>query len=516
MQGHGQVVLLGGEPGAGKTRLAVEVAGALHDRDVAVLVGTATRDAGVPYQPFVEMLDHLLLASEPGTLAGLLTGLASELRRLSRHVGRHLPAGEALDEPAGDGRRDLFEAVAGTFRRMAQDRPLAVILDDLHWAQLPTIALLAHLVHSCLDTPTLVLCTFRTTAPDRSEELSARLADLHRLDSVRRLDLTGLDTDAIAEFVCLQGGVSPAAARAPAAILRDRTGGNPFFLRETWIDLERHGGVSALRGPQRVPVSIGDTLATRLAGLGDRVREIIDLAAVLGDHFDLPTLVRASATDRSQSMDAVDAAVAVGLIDAVDGTPGRYGFVHSLARQAVVDRLPHARRTQLHARVAQALEAHRDATLIPRIAHHYLTAHVLGYHEEAQRYALEAARQAVHSLAFEEAAMWFDRAATLPETEPDARAELSFNAAANHLRAGDFARARVIYERLTTMSDPLVRLHAAMGIEEANARPGLPDSRAADLLAPAEQLHHLLDGQLDPAGWVDTGTSASSRSGPGW
>ena len=80
VQGHGQVVLLGGDPGAGKTRLAAEVAGALHEHDVAVLVGTATKDAGVPYQPFVEMLDHLFLASEPGALADLRRRRGAELR----------------------------------------------------------------------------------------------------------------------------------------------------------------------------------------------------------------------------------------------------------------------------------------------------------------------------------------------------------------------------------------------------------------------------------------------------
>ncbi len=481
-RGSGQVLLLGGEPGAGKTRLAAEAACALHEQGVGVLVGTATKDAGVPYQPFVEMLDHLFRGSEPGTLADATT---VELRRLSRHVERHLPPDKAAEEPAHDGRRDLFDAVARLFRRMARDRPLAVVVDDLHWAQLPTIALLEHLVHACLDTRTLVVGTFRTTAPDRSDVLSARMAELHRLDGVRRLDLGGLDTEAVAEFVCQHARVSPDRARAPAAILRDRTGGNPFFLRETWIDLERRGGVAALRGPQRVPASVGDTVAARLAGLAERVREIIELAAVLGDTFDLPTLVRASATDRHLSMDAVDAAAAVGLIEAVDqpdGSPGRFGFVHALTRQAVVDRLPQARRTALHATVAEALEAHHDPALTPRIAHHYLAAAVLGFHEKALRYAVSAARQAEHSLAFEEAALWFDRAAGLPETAERVRAELSFEAAANHMRAGDAARARAICDRLAAMSDPLVRLRAAMGVEEANARPGLADTRAADLL----------------------------------
>jgi tetratricopeptide (TPR) repeat protein len=177
----------------------------------------------------------------------------------------------------------------------------------------------------------------------------------------------------------------------------------------------------------------------------------------------------------------------------VAGTADRYGFVHSLTRQAVLDRLPHTRCTALHARVAQTLEARGDPALTPRIAHHYLAADVLGFHEQALRHTTAAAWQAVHSLAFEEAARWFDRAASLPETPEEVRAQLSFEAAANHVRAGDFARARGIYERLTTTADPLVRLEAAMGLEEATARPGLADSRAADLLAAA-----LAGCELDP------------------
>ena len=243
-----------------------------------MLVGTATKDAGVAYQPFAETLDHLFLTSEAGTLEA-----AGELRGCPG-----TPPDTSRTPPSR--RRRPPRPVRGGGGAVPLDRPrpaVVVVLDDLHWAQLPTVALLEHVVHSCLGTAALVLGTFRTTAPDRSDELSARLADLHRLDGVRRLDLAGLDTDAIAEFVSERAGVSPAAARAPAAILRDRTGGNPFFLRETWLDLERHGSSPpcAARSASRPPS--GDTVAARLAGLGPAVRETVDLAAVIGDSVDL-------------------------------------------------------------------------------------------------------------------------------------------------------------------------------------------------------------------------------------
>lgn len=479
--GDGQVVLVGGEPGAGKTRLAAEVAGALRDHGVTVLVGAATKDAGVPYQPFVEILDLLLAQGELGAIAKLLADAPYDLRRLSTRMAAPR-AGD--DEHPGDARSDLFAAFSLLFRRLAEDRPLAIVLDDLHWATTPTIGLLTHVATLCADTRILLVATFRTTAPDRSAELSERLADLHRLDGVHRLDLGGLDTDAIAEFLSQHGGIPMPGARTPAAMLRDRTGGNPFFLRELWADLERRGGVGALRGRQHIPASIGDTVGARLAGLGGAIRETIDLAAVLGETFDLATLVRAG---RAESLDAVDAGIAVGLVEALDDPPGRYGFVHALTRQVVLDQLPTARRQLLHAEIAQALDrgSAGDPALYPRLAHHYLNAHVLGYHEQAFRYATLAARQAAHSLAYEEAAQWFERAAALPESSPQDIAQSLFGAADNHARAGDFGRAREIYERLTQMPDPLVRLRAAMGFEEATWPPGRADTRAADLLSAA-------------------------------
>lgn len=484
--GEGQVVLIGGEPGAGKTRLAAEVAGALRDHGVTVLVGAATKDGGVPYQPFVEILDQLFVHGEPGSMAGLLTDAPFDLGRLSTEAARHRPVG---DETSGEARSTLFDAFALLVRRLADERPLAIILDDLHWATLPTLTLLTHVATVCTDTRTLIVVTFRTTAPDRSAELSERLADLHRLDSVHRLDLGGLDTDAIAEFVSEHAGVPMSGARAPAAILRDRTGGNPFFLRELWADLERRGGIDALRGRQHIPASIGDTIGARLAGLGPSIRETIDLAAVLGETFDLTMLIRAG-SDRDhqgQSIDAIDAAIAVGLIEALDEPPGRYGFVHALTRQVVVDQLATSRLHRLHAQIAEALDRGlgNDPAQYPRLAHHYLNAHVLGYHEQALRYATLAAQQAARSLAYEEAALWYERAAALPESSAHDTAESLFGAADNHARSGDFALAREIYERLANMPDPLVRLRAAMGFEEATWPPGRADTRAADLLSAA-------------------------------
>ncbi|HTX96803.1 MAG TPA: AAA family ATPase [Mycobacterium sp.] len=480
--GNRQAVFIGGEPGAGKTRLAAEVAGTLADHDVAVLVGRSTADDDVPYAPFAEALDRLLTATPPGSVADLLADTGPQLRRLSAQVDRHVQdAAAAMD--VGSPRQALFDALTGFLRRLSVDRPIALILDDLHWAQLPTLAMLEHVLRACADVRMLVVSTFRTTEPDRSDELAARLAELHRFDGVRRLDLAGLDTEAIAEFVGRTQQLAPASARTAAALLRDKTGGNPFFLTELVNDLEIRGGLATLTVQQTVPASIGDAITLRLAGLGASVRALIEQAAVLGETFDLPALIATCETDLTATLAAIDSAEAVGLVRAVQDSDGEFSFVHALTREAVLGGMAPSRLRIMHARAAEALESRADPAVVPRLANHYLRAHVLGYHEQALRYAHEAARMAERSLAYEDAARWFERAASLPEISRTDRARLDLDAAANHVRAGYFARSRAIYERLSAMDDPLIRLGAAVGYEEANWRRGQSDSKAADLLA---------------------------------
>lgn len=482
--GNRQAVFVGGEPGAGKTRLVAEVAGTLAEHGVAVLVGSSTADAGVPYAPFTEALDRLLTAGPPQTMGELLADVAVQLRRLTTEVDRHLPGVAAEDDVAAP-RRALFDALTGFLRRLSVDRPIALVIEDLQWAQLPTLAMLEHVLIGCADVRMLVVATFRTTEPDRTEELVTRLADLHRFDGVRRLDLEGLDTEAIAEFVRRTQQLPTPSLRSTAALLRDKTGGNPFFLNELCNHLEIRGGIAALGSQRTVPASIGDAIARRVGGLGAAVRDVVEQAAVLGQTFDLPALIATSQTDLTATLAAIDSAEAVGLVRAVPDSDGEFAFVHALTREAVLGGMAASRLRILHARAAEALQGRADPSVVPRLANHYLVAHVLGYHEQALRYAGQAARMAEQSLAYEDAAKWYERAASLAELKLADRAKLNLWAAANHMRAGDFARARAIYERISAIEDPLIRLQAAVGYEDASWRPGLADSKAADLLASA-------------------------------
>ncbi len=188
---------------------------------------------------------------------------------------------------------------------------------------------------------------------------------------------------------------------------------------------------------------------------------------MLGETFDLPALIATSETDLTATLAAVDSAEAVGLVRAVHDSDGEFSFVHALTREAVVGGMAASRLRIMHARAAEALEGRADPSVVPRLANHYLRAHVLGYHEQALRYARQAARMAEQSLAYEDAAKWFERAASLPELSLADRARMNLGAAANHVRAGDFTRPRA-----STNSQPddgPIIPEAAVGYEDANA-----------------------------------------------
>jgi len=497
--GGRQVIFIGGEPGAGKSRLAAEIAAAAYDQGAVVLLGNCSPEHG-PYQPFAECLEQLLGGTEAGALAGCLPDSAAELLRLTPLVWRHRPE---LTAPAGDGghyRRELFDAVAALLHAAGEERPVVCVLEDLHWAGQPTLQLLDHVAQRSARTASrlLVLCTHRTTAPDRSDDLTFAIADLYRLDGVRRLDLAGLSVEEVAQYLVAEGRLSPRRAREYATVLRDQTGGNPFFLRELWRDLAGSdaftgagaGGLPTRTFGAHAPVSVRDTLQRRLSRLSPGERAVVETAAVLGDGGEVRVLIRACAADTAAVLAALDAAVRFGLLDSEELGRGRIAFPHTLTRQAVLDLTDPSRRTGLHAQVGETLQASGSGSpaVIRQLAHHFARAAALGYGDTAAGYLRLAAREAERSLAFEDAAAWYTQAADLTGGPDADREELWFEAADAYVRAGDFASARTEYLRLADSRDPRVRLRAAIGYENAAWRPGLPGTRARDLLA------HALEG----------------------
>jgi hypothetical protein len=320
----------------------------------------------------------------------------------------------------------------------------------------------------------LLLCTHRTTAPDRSEELTYAIADLYRLDGVRRLDLPGLSAGEVAQYLVAEGGLPVRRAQEYASVLRDQTGGNPFFLPEVWRDLAGQGGLAPVRDlGLRAPVSIRDTLERRLSRLGPGERDVVETAAVLGNGRDVHILVAACQAAASEALAAMDTAARFGFMDGEELACGRVAFPHMLTRQAVLDLTDPSRRVLLHARVAEVLKSSGadSPQVVRQLAYHFARAAALGYGGEAAGYLTRSAREAERSLAFEDAAAWYAQAADLLDGPEHEREELRSAAAHSHLRAGDFASARRVYLRLCGSGDSRTRLRAPSA---TRTRPGGP------------------------------------------
>lgn len=487
-QGNRQAVFVTGEPGSGKTRLASVVAQALHEQGCTVLLGTSSQDIGYPYKPFVEALGLLLDSTTPGDLDEIMPDSATELIGIAPGLRRHIPAHTASAGGKSEYRRELFAAFADIIRSLSTvDRPLALFLEDLHWSTAPTIELLSYLVQSTDHENFLIFATLRNNAPDRSEELTFAIADLYRLPGVERIDLSGLSTGEIEKYLAAETAGSREFGKEAAALLKDHTGGNPFFLRELWRDISAEGGFQAFKsGRFAAPVSVRDSLENRFRSFEENELIAIEFAAVMGDTFEPDVLAQASGLDRDSLLIGLDQAIEYGLIRSGPDS-GKFSFQHTLIRQAILDRLKPSRSAQIHAAVATTLSQRieRSPILAPHIASLYLGALNLGYESEAVSYLSIAARQAEAGLAHEEAATLWETAADVHQGDRLEGEQMSLSAAQAHVRASNFTAGVRLYAELAHSEKPDVALMAAIGHEDAAWRASQEGATGRDLLLAA-------------------------------
>jgi len=485
--GAGRAVFVGGEPGAGKSRLVAEAVQGMYGKQATVLVGSCVAELGAPFEPFDEPVRALLPAIRQGQISLEDWGVSADeqpLALLSAVAGRRDAETAAAER---GGRRGLYDAVVAAFRGAAAQAPLVLVLEDLQWAGAAAVQLLRYLLERTTGSRILVLATLRTSAPDRSKSLDEAIAGLHRLDGVRRLDLSPLTTDDIVEYLSCQASVPDRQVRGAAARLREHTGGNPFFLRELWRDLAGHGGLGSIRpGALAAPESVKDALEHRLNLLTAEHQEVIELAAVIGEKFDSIELLAVSQQATDTVLAAIDAGVGLGILEQTAGADGCFQFLHAIARQVLLDRISPSRLTREHVRIAAELEANFPAAerRVQRLAHHYACGRALGYVDQAVQYLVEAAKMADRNLAHEDAARLYERAASIT-TLPQQRDDLRLRAARCCLLAADFAHARELDEEVIAAGDPRQRLRAAIGYETASFRPGLAGHRAVQVLTEA-------------------------------
>jgi class 3 adenylate cyclase/tetratricopeptide (TPR) repeat protein len=421
-EGVRQLVLIAGEPGVGKTRLATEVALTAHGGGAAVLLGVCDEDLAAPYQPFVEALRHYVVTCSDEEATELAAGRGGHLARLVPELRARVPALSPPDATDPDTDRYLFfEAVAGVLATASAQRPIVLLLDDLHWATKPTLLLLRHIVRHASPMALLMIGTYRDADLSRDHPLTEVLADLRRESGVERVLVRGLsDSEAVTLMEALAGHELDHADLGFARAIRAETDGSPFFMREILRHLietgmlEEEDGRWSFRGDPgalAIPESVREVIGRRLWRLGDDVNSLLRLAAVIGREFDTAVLAAVAGLEGHDVVDALGAATAARLVREVPGVPGRFTFVHALVRHTLYEELGGARRLELHRAVGEALErlaGARRADYVTELAHHWTMAMpALGVVADdaarAVEYAEAAGRRAMESLAYEEA-----------------------------------------------------------------------------------------------------------------
>ena len=362
--GQSGLVLLVGEAGIGKTRLAAEFGEEVHGAGGTVLYGRADEETLLPHQPFVEALRQLIERREEV--------VTTELERQREFLWRLLPelpapaheaVGHAEDHRS---RYRLFEAVTSLLCAASRRSPLLLILDDLHWADKPTLLLLRHLLRDRRLTELLVVGAFRHVEVGRGHPLGDLLTDLRRERCYDCLTLPGLDEEATRALVCDRVGsrVHPGFVRR----LREQTHGNAFFIEETIRSLI-DGGLSDDETVTEsdldrlgVPKGVSEIVLRRVSLLAEQTAEVLTAAAVVGRQFRLEVVARMVGQPCEQVMRALEEGMAAGLviekIDPIDV----FSFSHAVVREVLYTQLSVSRRARLHHCVAEALEAIAEST----------------------------------------------------------------------------------------------------------------------------------------------------------
>lgn len=392
-------MLIAGEPGVGKTRLAGEWSRQAFEQGAVVLYGRSDEDLGAPYQPFAEALRSLVPCIGTHRLRGL-RGVEA-LLALIPSLSELLPDLSAAPRADPDTERyALFDAVVGLLELASAGAPVVLILDDLHWAAKPTLLLLRHLLRFGDHTRVQIVATYRSTDLDRSHPLAAMLADLSRDGTADRLSLGGLGADDVTAYIAEAGYDDEQLARALASV----TGGNPFFLIEALRHVAESGGVW---DPNTLPQGVREAVSRRLSRLPAETNTSLAAAAVVGSHFAVDLVERVVGRDL---VDDFDEACKAGIV--IEEPGGRYRFNHALVRQALIAELASVRRMRLHQRIAATLEATHgtDEELLGELAYHYFECAWAGNAAKAVEYCRRAADQAMSRLAYEAAADLYDRA----------------------------------------------------------------------------------------------------------
>ena len=434
LAGRGSLVLIGGEPGVGKTHLTEDFSRAARRRGCLSLIGHCYEMEGAPpYVPFIEMLEYIGRATPLETFRYAIGDAAPEVARIMPELRRMFPDIQpSVELPPEQQRRFLFNSYRDFVERSARLTPIVAVFEDLHWSDEPTLLLLQHIALTLETLPMVIIGTYRDVELDVNRPFAKALENLLRQKLATRMPLHRLPIAGVEGMLAAMSGHAPPPSLARAIF--EETEGNPFFVEEIFQHLSEEGklmdptGVwnTNLRVDQlQVPEGVRLVIGRRLERLSEESRRVLMTAAVIGRSFSLPLLEELESSRPDAALEAVEEAERAHLAAPErSGRETRYRFVHELIRQTLAESLSLPRRQRLHARVAAAIEKVYASNLdyqASALAHHLYQAGTAADVEKAVTWLIRAAARDYSAAAHEEALSHLDHALSLLEEETGAR-----------------------------------------------------------------------------------------------
>jgi tetratricopeptide (TPR) repeat protein len=421
---RGQFFLVSGEAGIGKSRLVGRLAALAEGEQARVVWGRCWEGEEAPaFWPWIQILRNLVFAMDRNSAGGISDHASPEMSTLIRQLKEFLFADVDAPPhlPSDQARFRFFDAAVTLIKSAAADRPLVLILEDLHEADRSSLLLLDFLARQLHGISVLVLGTYREPEIDFNEEIGHTLGTI--VPRAHRMSLSGLRQHESAQF--LSQGFEIFISEETLSAIQDATAGNPFFLDELARRLVgERDFLGVLSKGLKVPEGLKAPIRSRVAGLSPDLQALLTLASVIGREFAFELLVEASGLARNAVLDMLAELAALRFVDAAGFGLGPYRFVHSLVRDTIYQDTSAEERWRLHLLVGRAMErlyANDLGRYIDHLAHHFSEGAVLGDLEQAIEYSRQAGARATRQFGYDEAIGHYQRALELAQSaqQPD-------------------------------------------------------------------------------------------------
>ncbi len=428
--GQGSLMMVVGEPGIGKTSLSEQLATYATLRGGQALVGHCYEEGSLslPYLAFVEALRSYAGTRDISELQKELGPWAADVARIVSEVRERLSIPPRLKGDPEEERYRLMQAVSDFLGNVAANKPLVIVLEDLHCADRGTLEMLGHVARNLGNKRLLLVGTYRDIEVDRTHPLSSSLADLRRLPTFSRVLLRGLNADEVRRM--LAGIAGQEVPWGLAQVVHRQTEGNPLFVQEVIRYLAEEGVFVRDKGrwqpakdtpvEMRIPDGLRDVIGKRLSSLSETCNRLLSTAAVIGRDFRLEVLQRVAGLSDEDLFKALEEARKAAVIEERTGTGAvvNYRFAHAFFRQTLYEEIIAPRRIRLHQQVARALEEvykNRLAEHAAELAEHFSYSSDSEDLKKAISYSEMAAERATSVFDYGEAVRLLEKALQVQE-----------------------------------------------------------------------------------------------------